>query len=689
MAASRHPVLKWFGIAFATLVVLIVAVFLAWDWNWFKPMVERAASSAMGRQVTVEKLDASLWNMTLTAKGIVIGNPEGFAENSRFGTIDSISLTFDPKSIFKDRFHIPALIIDHPVGDLGRDKAGKANWVFGSPKPKVENVVEKSKPPPLLGSVIIKDGHIHIVDPKLKSDFRIDIDTEQPKGGGEPQVVFDAKGTYTGQPIQAHFRGGSLLSLRDADKPYPVDLTARNGATEVTVKGTIQDPSSFGGANINLRLKGDNMAQLSDLIAVPLAPTGPYSLQGKLDYAKGRIHFDDFSGKVGNSDLKGNFRVDPGTDRPMVTADLTSNNVDLADLSGFIGGEPEKAQAERASFFPDKPIDLQAVRNYDFDVKYRAKKIQGNVPLDDLTTHLVIKDGKVELQPFNFGVGQGKIETAVGVDANQNPPPANADVNFRQVDLRRLMASTKIFEGAGLIGGHAALSGKGASLKAMLGTSNGELTLFMSGGDMSALLVDLAGLDLGNSLLSYLGLPQKTALRCMVADMTVDKGVLNSRLFLIDTDAANIVLRGNADLGKETLDLRLETEPKKASVGSLHAPINIGGTFKKPNIRPDATALGSRGAAAAVLGTLLTPLGALIPTIQLGLGKDSDCNGLIQAVQNIGKETGAGERGSGSGGRATGGQPQRPAQKAPAPKAGKGEPAQAPAQTPKEGAAPK
>jgi uncharacterized protein involved in outer membrane biogenesis len=315
------------------------------------------------------------------------------------------------------------------------------------------------------------------------------------------------------------------------------------------------------------------------------------------------------------------------------------------------------------------------VRNYDFDVKYRAKKIQGNVPLDNFTAHLVIKDGKVELQPFNFGVGQGKIESAVGIDASKNPPPADANIDFHQVDLRRLMASTKIFEGAGLIGGHAALSGKGASLSAMLGTSNGEITLFMSGGDMSALLVDLAGLDIGNSILSYLGLPQKTALRCMVADMTIENGVLNSRLFLIDTDAANIVLRGNADLGKETLNLRLETEPKKASVGSLRAPINIGGSFKRPDIRPDATALGSRGAAAAVLGTLLTPLGALIPTIQLGLGKNSDCNGLIQAVQNIGNETGAGERGSGSGGRATGGSPQPPARKAPA--------------QPKEGAAPK
>src|SRR6476469_6591925 len=100
MAARSHPVLKGFGIAIGVLVVLIVAIVLAWDWNWFKPLVERTASSAMGRPVTIERLNASLLHMTLEADGIVIGNPEGFAEGSRFGSIDRIVLTVDPRSIF-------------------------------------------------------------------------------------------------------------------------------------------------------------------------------------------------------------------------------------------------------------------------------------------------------------------------------------------------------------------------------------------------------------------------------------------------------------------------------------------------------------------------------------------------------------------------------------------------------------
>jgi hypothetical protein len=34
-----------------------------------------------------------------------------------------------------------------------------------------------------------------------------------------------------------------------------------------------------------------------------------------------------------------------------------------------------------------------------------------------------------------------------------------------------------------------------------------------------------------------------------------------------------------------------------------------------------------------VLGVFLTPLGALLPTIQLGLGKDNDCGELLQTAR--------------------------------------------------------
>ena len=62
-------------------------------------------------------------------------------------------------------------------------------------------------------------------------------------------------------------------------------------------------------------------------------------------------------------------------------------------------------------------------------------------------------------------------------------------------------------------------------------------------------------------------------------------------------------------------------------------PIRVDGPMRDPGIQPEAGNLAGRTTAAVLLGVLLTPLAAIIPTLELGLGEDSDCKGLITQVR--------------------------------------------------------
>ena len=222
----------------------------------------------------------------------------------------------------------------------------------------------------------------------------------------EQQIVIDAKGTYGGQPINGHFVGGTVLALRNNAKPYPVDLTAQSGDTQVHLVGTIDHPEQLSGADLQLELQGQDLADLYKLFHLPLAPSPPYSLRGHLDY--------DNSGKksasrtsparVGESDLEGSFTVNRVGQRPEVTADLSSHNVRMADLGGFIGAPPGREEAptegpkQRAqhaeqnakpSLLPDTPIDLGKLRSTDYKVHYRGEHIVTDwAPLDHLDANL-------------------------------------------------------------------------------------------------------------------------------------------------------------------------------------------------------------------------------------------------------------------------------------------------------------
>lgn len=632
----------------AVIVVLLVALVLLWDWDWFRPLVEHQASHATGRQVRLAHLRVHLARAPrIELDGLAMANPEGFPAGSDTASIDKLAIRIEPWALLHHQVKLLQVEIDHPAGELGPGPDGTPNWTLHPP-------ADQGKPsgPPWqidIGSLAIRDGHIHFLDPKLKSDFQLEVHTQDAPGGGEPNIYVGVNGRYSGQPIDGRFIGGSVLSLRDPNDRYPVDLKLANGATHISLQGTLLEPLKFGGADLKLELAGDDLSNLYPLTGVPLAPTPPYHLTGQLDYEGGKIRFRDFAGVVGSSDLNGWVQLQRGGPRPYIEADLYSKKVVLADLRGFIGAAPGKPDAEKLSpeqqkehaqqeatgkLLPDKPLNLPKLRSADFDIRYKGERIESqSTPLDNLVTHLTISDGVIGLKPLSFGVGQGAIVLNLDLDGTQQPVKARGDIDFRRLDVSHIMSKGTAFKGAGTIGGSARIDTNGDSLAQMLGRGNGELKLFMSGGNLSALLVDLAGLDFGNGVLSALGVPTRADLRCLVTDFGLEKGVLNTRTFVIDTTEANITGEGKVDLGQEQVDYRLATEPKHFNVGSLRTPILIRGPLKNPGILPDPVPLAERGGAAVVLGVLLTPLAALLPTIQLGLGKDHNCDALMSSVQ--------------------------------------------------------
>jgi AsmA family protein len=169
----------------------------------------------------------------------------------------------------------------------------------------------------------------------------------------------------------------------------------------------------------------------------------------------------------------------------------------------------------------------------------------------------------------------------------------------------------------------------------MLDNGRGTLKLAMVGGDLSALLVDLSGLEFTNALLSALGMPQRAQVECFITEAALNRGAFLLQALVLDTSEAVVTGTGGVNLRDEQLDMQLHTESKHFSIGSLPAPINIGGTLKNPSIRPGGE-LALRTGAAIGLGFIF-PLLAALPTIQFGTGEDHRCDQILaRAKQQAG-----------------------------------------------------
>jgi AsmA family protein len=635
----------WLKILFP-LVVIILLVVIFWSWDWFIPMVDEQASATLGRKVTMQHLHVGLGrSVTVTATGVTIANPKGFPANEpQLATIDRLLVQVDALEYLKHRtLSLTTIELDHPVANIRQLPDGTNNYTLkSSPTGK----------PPRLGNLIINHGTASVIMPLQKSNFDLTLQTrDAPPGarlftGGE--IVADARGTYANAPIMGQFIGGALLSLRNPSTPYPVDLHLQNGTTMASLVGTVEDPVNLAGAHLRLDLSGQNMANLYQLTGVPIPATPPFKLTGDVVYSGNAFHLEHFTGRVGSSDLEGTIAEAPGSPRLTVTADLTSRRVDLTDLVGVLGGTPgnintpgqtaatraavAKANA-RANLLPDTKINLPAINAANVDLRYRGEKIiNRDAPLDNVLVHLTIINGRITVDPLNFAVGTGTIASDFVLNQVGGVLHTKANIDFRKLQLARLMAATHAFAGDGTVGGSAYIVSTGNSVAEILGHGNGHASFYLeNGANVSALLVDLAGLQAGDAILSALGIPFKTPIQCLVSDFSLTNGLIDTRTFLLATKEANVLGSGTINLSTEQMNLVLRTEATHFTIGSFATPINITGTLKNPSIRPAAGPLAERAAPAIGLGILFPPL-ALIPTIRLGLGDKNACADTLTAL---------------------------------------------------------
>lgn len=109
---------------------------------------------------------------------------------------------------------------------------------------------------------------------------------------------------------------------------------------------------------------------------------------------------------------------------------------------------------------------------------------------------------------------------------------------------------------------------------------------------------------------------------------------MHADALIFDTAVTTIVGTGDIDLGKEKLNLTLNQKTKSTSPVALRSPIYIRGSFAKPDVGVDKTRMAARAIGAIALG-IASPVLALIPLIDAGPGKDSDCRQLVRDARAV------------------------------------------------------
>jgi AsmA family protein len=650
---KRHAFI-WVGSIFG-IIAIATAIFISTlDQNKAKKYISAGVSKATGRQLSINgdlKLDLG-WISRVSASQIQFENAQ-WSKHPQMVEVGLVDVQIDLWQLLSEfRLVLPTVTISQPKVILEKNAEGSANWEFRAATAVTEPVVPEQRTEfPVIEKLIVKDGTFLFDDQETNNQLELKLTQAEAAGFLEEPVKLKAEGTYQKLPLTLSLDGGSYQNLRSSKQPYPLQINLGMGKVKAKIDGNLTDPLAMKGEDVTLDIQGDDMANLFPLIHLVFPSTPPYRLKGHLKHEGEVWSFSNFSGRVGGSDLSGTIRVDTEPKRPVMKADLVSNLLDFNDLAGFIGGTPgtasgetasEKEQQERAAvekesdrIFPDQPYSLERLRAMDADVRLRAKRILApKLPIDDLNAKLSLNDGVLKFEPAVFGVANGRMEIYSTFDASKRLPKVNIDARLKQLDLKRFLANSAFAQKTiGPIGGRINISGTGESFRELMATASGNTFLVMSGGEISELLVELAGLDVAHTLGVVVRGDKPIPIRCALLDLQGENGQMDVQTLVFDTANSIVSGEGKIDLRDEKVNIVVIPEPKNFSPLSLRSFIRVTGGFKNVSAFPDPIKTGTDSLFKKIFNVLTMLVLSPLQPRDLGLGKDVDCDALIASVQ--------------------------------------------------------
>lgn len=447
------------------------------------------------------------------------------------------------------------------------------------------------------------------------------------------------EGSYEGEPFTYDLQIGSLLDLTDPQAPYSVsgELTTRD--TLLWVDGSAVQPFALESVQGSIRLEGPTPAELTALTGINLPETPPYRIAGHIHYQNEQLDIDGLEGTFGESDIAGDVSLH-FADRPQLVAMLVSQQLQADDLLPMLGMSPASGEGEETSpeqqqweaqeqradiLFPDREWDLEALRNTDIQLDYRAHDVQAEyVPFEALALVMELEQGVMSVEPLELGLGEGQVSASWVMDARQSVLEGDLSLVARQVNLSALLDEAGLPEVArdtlGVIGGQGEFRYRGRSMHEVMAGLNGELELAMSQGWLDIIAAELLPLNVANALVAALTGEGQVQLECTYIRFEADRGLAELDEFFMATEIAHFEGAGAINLATEQMELAFQGHNIDPTLFTGNSPVELIGSLREPEVNILTPELMARGAL-SLLGAIVAPPLAILPWIDPGGGE--------------------------------------------------------------------
>ncbi len=646
---------------FGALLVLVLLIIIAMEYappRWVAKHAQAALSERTNADVSIEAIDLHLIGAhpSVHVTNLSISDPQSPQTQAR-AQLASFSVSIWLRKLLEGELYINEIVASDGSLVSAIDSTGRGNWQYLFPQDTTtDSTSESIREPssltlPTIEQLLLEDLRVELTDEQRSLDAQLQIAMNGSTLETTPTTV-KANGTLNALPAELEITTNLPASVLQTNKAVAMDLGARIGDSDITVEGSVADLASFQDAELSFSTSAPGLDDVEVLTGLTLPVLPPVALSGRLRVEGSEFVLQRFDGTLGDSDVQGDIRVDPSTSPPTLYANVISTQLDLDDLAGLVGSEPDPTEtasgqqdketadesSQSQSVLASDPIALATLASFfNGAIEYRADAIESLIwPVQSLDIRTEIQGTDVTIEPLRIGVADGDVSGSFSMSTASVPVQSELTMRIQGVNIKRLLSKLDIDdESFGILGGRLKYWIEGDSIADMAASADGGLFLLMTQGKLDALLAELAGVDLLESLVVLIDPEQsRTNINCAYLDLQSANGVSDIATLVLDTNDAVFLADGSIDLNDETVDIIVEPHPKDASILAAQTAVHIGGTLSDFSVRPGQT-LYARAAAAAILATVASPAAALLPFIEAGTGSDSAyCDGMITALDD-------------------------------------------------------